>query len=343
MLELTLRGAAAGILLLLACKLARRQPLAGRNNIGALFTVGTAAYAIVSSAMIAPLSGPLPQLLVVLATLNSVFFWWFATALFDDGFRWHYWRLLPALFMAGLFALRRIGSGWVAGDADERLQQWLIIAMMLHALWLALSHYRDDLVEQRRRFRVVFAGLIGTTGLTIAVVELVLLGATPPRWLNLFQAGVVLLLSGAFALWVVDPVEALADERPAAPPGPLADPQDELARRRLETSMRDGLYREESLSIAALAAHIDYPEYRLRRVINRSLGYRNFNAFLNHYRIAEARRVLADPGCSQRQITQIALGLGYASIAPFNRAFKAATGTTPSAYRRQALADATRR
>ncbi|MEO0997346.1 MAG: hypothetical protein AAFX58_07485, partial [Pseudomonadota bacterium] len=226
LLELTLRGAAAGILLLLGCKLARRVPLAGRNNIGALFTVGTAAYAIVSSSLIAPLGGPLPPLLVALATLNSVFFWWFATALFDDEFRWRYWRLLPALVMAGLFTLRRIESDWVAGNIDDRLQQGLIIAMMLHALWLALGHYRDDLVEQRRRFRVVFTGLVGTTGLLIAVVELVVLGDEPARWLSLFQACVVVLLSGTFALWLVAPVEVVAGERPAMPPEPLADPQD---------------------------------------------------------------------------------------------------------------------
>jgi hypothetical protein len=38
------------------------------------------------------------------------------------------------------------------------------------------------------------------------------------------------------------------------------------------------------------------PEYRLRRLINQGLGHGNFNAFVNHYRIEDAKTTLADPG-----------------------------------------------
>ncbi|MEO1574109.1 MAG: hypothetical protein AAFU65_04025, partial [Pseudomonadota bacterium] len=43
---------------------------------------------------------------MALATLNTAFFWWFATALFDDDFRWRWWRWLPFAALAGLFTLR---------------------------------------------------------------------------------------------------------------------------------------------------------------------------------------------------------------------------------------------
>ena len=76
------------------------------------------------------------------------------------------------------------------------------------------------------------------------------------------------------------------------------------------------------------------PEYRLRRLINQALGYRNFNSFVNHYRIAEAKAALADPRQAEVPVLTIALDAGFSSLGPFNRAFKAETGMTPSEYRR---------
>jgi AraC-like DNA-binding protein len=43
---------------------------------------------------------------------------------------------------------------------------------------------------------------------------------------------------------------------------------------------------------------------------------------------------LADPGQAEVPILTIALDAGFGSIGPFNRAFKAQTGLTPSEYRR---------
>jgi AraC-like DNA-binding protein len=85
---------------------------------------------------------------------------------------------------------------------------------------------------------------------------------------------------------------------------------------------------------ASLATQLGAQEYRLRRVINRHLGFRNFNDFLDHHRVRDARIVLADPDHARVPILTLALDLGYASLSPFNRAFKAQTGLMPSEYRR---------
>jgi AraC-like DNA-binding protein len=102
----------------------------------------------------------------------------------------------------------------------------------------------------------------------------------------------------------------------------------------------DRLYLEEGLGIGVLAERLAVPEYRLRRLINRQLGHRNFPAFLNSYRVADAKAALADPARRREPILTIALGLGFGSIGPFNRAFKAATGMTPSAFRQAVAAEA---
>ena len=74
------------------------------------------------------------------------------------------------------------------------------------------------------------------------------------------------------------------------------------------------------------------PEHRVSRLIGQSLGEANFNQWVNRHRVAHARRLLADPACSA-SILDISGDAGFASLGPFNRAFKAATGCTPTAYR----------
>ncbi|HWK82133.1 MAG TPA: helix-turn-helix domain-containing protein, partial [Caldimonas sp.] len=71
----------------------------------------------------------------------------------------------------------------------------------------------------------------------------------------------------------------------------------------------------------------------------RRLGYRNFSAYVNGFRLDEARSALADPARRELPVLSIALEAGFQSIGPFNRAFKAATGLTPSEFRREKLAD----
>ena len=94
-------------------------------------------------------------------------------------------------------------------------------------------------------------------------------------------------------------------------------------------------YRDPELSVAGLAARLRVPEYRLRRLINQRLGHRNFSAFLNGHRLAEARAALADPARAHLPVLTLALEAGFGSIGPFNRAFKADTGLTPTEFRRQ--------
>ena len=111
-----------------------------------------------------------------------------------------------------------------------------------------------------------------------------------------------------------------------------------LARRLQHLMTVERAHRREGLTIGLLSAELSVPEYRLRRLINEGLGYRNFNAFLNHYRIEEAKAALADPGQKEVPVLTIAMDTGFQSVGPFNRAFKTATDLTPTEFRRLALA-----
>jgi AraC-like DNA-binding protein len=96
----------------------------------------------------------------------------------------------------------------------------------------------------------------------------------------------------------------------------------------------DEIWRREGLSIGALAEAVGVPEHRLRPLINGHLGFRNFAAFVNTRRIEAAKALLTDPKQSRTTIAAIAYDLGFGSLGPFNRAFKEATGLTPTEFRR---------
>jgi len=109
---------------------------------------------------------------------------------------------------------------------------------------------------------------------------------------------------------------------------------------RLEILMsRDRIWKEEGLTIASLALRAHIPENQLRRLINDCLGYRNFPSYVNAHRIAAAKSRLADPGEARVSISTIAYDIGFASLGPFNRAFKEESGVSPSEWRRKALED----
>ena len=93
------------------------------------------------------------------------------------------------------------------------------------------------------------------------------------------------------------------------------------------------IYLEADLKVAGLAKRLMEPDYRVSRAISAGLGQPNFNRFINLYRIQHAQNLLADPRESDQPILEIALASGFASLGPFNRAFKDRTGQTPRAYR----------
>lgn len=103
---------------------------------------------------------------------------------------------------------------------------------------------------------------------------------------------------------------------------------------RLEQYMRDAKpYLHSNLTVEQLARQLKVSPRELSRAINQ--GFRqNFFEFVSSYRVAEAKRRLADPG-DQGNILQIMYDAGFNSKSVFNTAFKKATGMTPSQYREQ--------
>ncbi len=223
--------------------------------------------------------------------------------------------------------------------AADVAQHALSFACAAHAIWIAITQRGDDLIERRRLFRAGFVIVVALHTLGIVVAEMYYGYTTTVTPLMMLQSGTTLIAVMAFgAVLMSSNADLLFDADAPAPPQPSLSPAENVLKQKLDAAMAEGVYREPGLSIGGLADRLGVPEHRLRALINQRLGYRNFSDFLNSHRIADAQVWLADPAKVALPVLTIAMDLGYGSLAPFNRAFRDATGQTPTDFRRAALA-----
>lgn len=340
-------GLIAGLFLAVAISLAAGGLATPQRWTAALLMLGAAAHTIDNIGFELAGRHHAIWLAWVLSCAATGFFWAFVQASFDDRPLPPWVRLVPATVLLGTLMLAHVSPAVVAPGIFVAFT--LIVAgLMVHAGWLLVIGWRGDLVEGRRRLRlpmlagtVVYilmvqafdlAGLAGVQVGDLSMLQAIVLGVLAVgAVLVLLQPDSVLLAAQAH------PTAGTPRDRPAATVAAI-DPADRALAQRLAIAMdKDEIWRREDLSIGALAQHLRAPEHRLRHLINSQLGYRNFAAFLNARRIAAAQALLADPENGRRPVSAIAFELGYASLGPFNRAFKEATGKTPTQWRAEAL------
>ncbi|WP_432326806.1 helix-turn-helix domain-containing protein [Mucilaginibacter sp. P25] len=70
----------------------------------------------------------------------------------------------------------------------------------------------------------------------------------------------------------------------------------------------------------------------LSRIINVGMG-KNFNDFINEFRVRETARKMRDPAHAHLTLLGIAYESGFNSQRTFNRVFKEMTGKTPAEYK----------
>lgn len=373
LLDAALRGMLLALLLVLVLVLGRDRPRLPAARAGLLLALGLCIQVIGSTPLFeATVPRAWQSPFVAISVGNAVLFWVFVRALFDDDFALrplHIASWLAVAVLAAFNCAMVAGSASVVAPITVGIQRAVPLVFAVLAAMAAASQWRADLVEGRRRLRV----FIVVTGVGYSIGMLVVRLASPRGQLSGPSAtadAAMLLLIVAVVTWqmvrlagseffpaaqapaVIPPVmpggpaqsaEESADPRPAEP-GPATEPAPDPAEDRLAASLQHAMavehaYRSEDLSIATLAARLSVPEYRLRRLINQRLGHRNFNAFVNGFRLAEATAALADSSKRELPVLTIALTAGFQSIGPFNRAFKAATGLTPTEFRRKKLAE----
>ncbi len=346
-LDLALRGATVALLLALGVVLLRDFRGVPAGRLAAAFAFGSAAHALTSGIGVTVPFSIWHAPLIALSTGNVVVFWLFARALFDDAFKMRWWH---ALTWVAVTAFSFVNCLWIAPRASVRVSivavNLLVLGFVALAVIQSVSNWSADLVEGRRRVRVFIVAAVALYGGLNALLQIAVSGAEAA--VIAYAINAVLLAGVAAAVFLAMIRVAVDDLFPAsvelAPPATAAVastmvPETNAADQKLVDALLrlmadERIYRHENLTIGTLATKLGVPEYRLRRLINQRLGYRNFNTFLNNHRIEEAKAALADPTQVEVPVITIAMDAGFQSLGPFNRAFKATTGVTPSEYRR---------
>jgi len=342
-LELAFRAASVALLLVLAASLLSdfRNVLAAR--LGSAFALGSAAHAVSYSVGVTSLIPAWHAPLIALSTGNIVVFWLFTRALFDDAFHLRWWH---GLIWALVTAFSFVGCVWIAPGGNVRFSITMVNLIVLGFIALAIGQtiasWPADLVERRRRVRVFIVCAAALYGGLNAALQIAVAGHRVGDLADTINAGVLacIVAAIAYAMMRVDGADLFPVASEAAPAVVFIQPaaDDAADRKLIDALMRlmadERIYRQENITIGVLAGRLKIPEYRLRRLINQRLGYRNFNVFLNNHRIEEAKAALADPTQAEVPVITIAMDAGFQSLGPFNRAFKAVTGVTPTEYRR---------
>jgi AraC-like DNA-binding protein len=337
-LDLILRGGALSLCAIIAMQMLRQRPHYISAIICASFVLCTAAYVInplVKMAMPESLAFHVPQFI---GFMTVVTFWMFTRAIATDHYRI---RLIEAVIIVST-ALMYIPICVVDLPYRSVIKSAHIfysLALIGDALRVTFFNFRNDLVENRRKLSKALLCIVPVTGLVITgfvFLEFFELENAVPQFL---QSGAVLATLFAFLMSISALRENLISMPAAIKPvndATLA-PADRLELNRLRTMMEHGVYLEPNLTIGSLASKMSMPEHRLRKLINNHLGHRNFAEFINDQRIEEAKRRLGNGALAREQITGLAFDLGFASLAPFNRAFRDRVGMSPSEYRTKAL------
>ncbi|WP_299141229.1 helix-turn-helix domain-containing protein [uncultured Tateyamaria sp.] len=337
-LDLALRGGAVTMLFVFAL-LMWRTPIGweGRLSVAAL-AVCKSAFLVTHAALVLDFPPLVYSNLILLSALTPVAITWFIVSIFLDGptMRWP-WGV-ASMITAGTFYIEMTVPGGF--EFCTTIASALYGSLVLMALWTA----RDDLVECRCRARPAFA--VAIAGLAFALTGAHAIGAVSEGSVvfALLQSLGTFTVCVAFALWLLSPdMDQWPGQTDPAmekhmPTSKIADADTALIGR-ITSAMSAGIWREEGLTIGALAAKLSVPEHRLRRAINQGLGHRNFSSFVNRARIEAARKMLQDPEHMHSTMLEIAYDVGFSSMGPFNRAFRAEVGCSPTEYRRNVLTD----
>lgn len=334
-----LRFLSIGTLAMLSLVLLRARIRRAERYLTIALCFGVACYLLIGWRPIWEI--PFVFILVGGAFIIPIILWLLSNTLFNDHFQLEkrHWAILGGVIALQycLFFLRDsvwAGPETTLGILRGFLPQMISFIFVVLAAFAAYSGRQADLIESRIRLRSQLILLSAVLIASTLFGEIVLLDNAAPQLLEIFHKGLIFVMILYFAASTLTFSADFYRSEPTPASENESVPSPQLIENLESLMAAEKFYREEGLTIGRLSEKLNEKEYKLRRVINQHLGYRNFNDFLNQYRIREACGILEDPQQAELTILEIAYHLGYKSLGPFNGAFKQQTGLTPTAYRK---------
>ncbi len=325
----------------LAQAVARARPRTAARAVFVAFAVSVAAF--IAGTTITPRVGVAATILALLGMTTCGWSWLLSRSLFNRAPFATPWPLLVVAVLmlsgVGLYALEALAPATAAQGAwrvVKNVHALTSSAVLLLAFVEAFDHYRDYPEPTERRFRQVFAGCYAAMLVTSVVwVSGAPEGTVAARWADPIRVvcAVLAVAAGAVALRFRE-AHPLPERARKAPKARAATAEDAALAARVERLLVDEeLYTTPDLTVLALSKRLGEPDYKVTRAVTGPLGYANLNRLLNYHRVERAKTLLCEPDRRDDTILAIALDSGFGSVGPFNRAFKEATGVTPSAFR----------
>ncbi|ODA36220.1 hypothetical protein A8L45_01045 [Veronia pacifica] len=265
---------------------------------------------------------------------------------FEDGFQLT-WVEKSALIISILFYISFMYLGPVKNSKTHdsmyfyyitSIQFSLDTLCVIYAYWIMFKNWSSDLIYIRRLSRLFLLVVTGPTIILCIILHFVGNSIFDRSYSSAsdFIIAVAIIIHGIVIL--VSFLEIRQDIDPLIPSVEnneiKSSEEYQFDLELLENKMhKEFLYRDIDLSLTNLSEKLGIPIYRVRNAINKGLGYKNFHAFLNRYRIEEAKGRLLEKG-NQDTILKVSIEVGYKNLSTFNKAFKDNCGITPTEYRK---------
>ncbi|HEX5632534.1 MAG TPA: helix-turn-helix domain-containing protein, partial [Gemmatimonadales bacterium] len=229
----------------------------------------------------------------------------------------------------------------------EDVLSTIVFAAYLVAAWRVYDRYRrwvdasqSDAALQLEWLRRL---LLGTAAALVLSAALGVADFLRPMGYDVWFWQKLLLAGGTYWLamtaLVLSPPPVPADAPSPAAPAPEPEPAapvpegdvEELRARVARCMDEERPWLDPALTLSALARRLGMPPAQLSSVVNRGFG-RNFNDFVNGYRVRAVQARLAAGDGARLTLLAIALDCGFAAKSTFNRAFRKETGRAPSDF-----------
>ena len=340
---LILTGMIFGAILLVVCKLMLEHRQVLTAKILSLLLLSAVCY-VLQTFVIDMFY--LQLFLGVVSMTNPALFWMFASTLFQMGensrklHRGHFIGLASCMALGTYQQLQSLAD--YEGSIIHVITLVVTSVITLLGLFDIFRSWKSDLVECRRYLRLGLSVTSGAFLLFIVVNEFIYGHGEFPTFLNYINISIMSVFAMAFGYIVLVSdsnilMETIDELAPDLVIGETTKPSfaDSQWLDKLTYTMDEEFYyRQVDLTIRSLSEYLTIPEHHLRRLINQHLGYRNFNDYLNRYRVRDASERLSDPKLIRIPILTIAIESGYASLTTFNKAFKTLKTMTPSEFRK---------
>ena len=337
-LAIALSHGAVALLVVVAVLAARDAHRIFQGRLLVLLALSVAALEVSSGPGSASLAPAVSMGLELFGALNVALLWLFCLSILEDDFklRWPNWIGVFVLSLGTIAVL--LGTGAETHPVIAAFSAVAPFAAIVHIAWIAVSERGGDLVEPRRRARLWIPAALVVAAL-VSVLSEEVQDATAS---SIVRNGLATLPISVVLLWwlvAVDPTRLRFERaQTSAASQPNIDPRDGALYAALRNLMEEAqVYREPELTIEILAERLSTPTHRLRSLINGGLGFRNFAAFINGYRLNHVKAALGDAQRARDTILSIAFEAGFASLQTFNRVFRDAEDVTPTAFRVNAL------